>query len=87
MSGNMGGKNKVIEPEGEHEKQDSATELTLPLEKLNLGPRKKLLVMNLNGLLMHRVPYRNLQYIRAPNGVYGRSGKFAGMDIYNLKPM
>ncbi|XP_022634978.1 probable C-terminal domain small phosphatase [Vigna radiata var. radiata] len=38
---------------------------------------KKLLVMNLNGLLMHRVPYRNLQYIRAPNGVYGRSGKFA----------
>ncbi|WVZ05607.1 hypothetical protein V8G54_018953 [Vigna mungo] len=39
---------------------------------------KKLLVMNLNGLLMHRVPYRNVQYIRAPNGVYGRSGKFAG---------
>ncbi|KAK7378735.1 hypothetical protein VNO80_04182 [Phaseolus coccineus] len=52
----MGSKNKkIIEPENEHETQDSATELDLPLEKLNLGPGKKLLVMNLNGLLLHRV--------------------------------
>ncbi|XP_014495016.1 uncharacterized protein LOC106756932 [Vigna radiata var. radiata] len=70
----MGGKNKVIEPEGEHEKQDSATELTLPLEKLNLGPRKKLLVMNLNGLLMYRVHLRDLWKVsksRSRDRVYG----------------
>ncbi|XP_047169592.1 uncharacterized protein LOC124838116 [Vigna umbellata] len=74
MSGNMRGKNKVIEPKGEHEKQDSVTELKLPFEKLNLGPRKKLLVMNLNGLLMHRVHRRDLCKVsmsRSPDGVYG----------------
>ncbi|WVZ05606.1 hypothetical protein V8G54_018952 [Vigna mungo] len=74
MSGNIGGKNKVIEPEGEHEKQDSATDLKLSLEKLNLGPRKKLLVMNLNGLLMHRVHIRDIWKVsksRSRDGVYG----------------
>ncbi|ONH96301.1 hypothetical protein PRUPE_7G119500 [Prunus persica] len=32
-----------------------AKECGLPLEKLNLGPRKKLLVLSLGGLLCHRV--------------------------------
>ncbi|PQP98153.1 uncharacterized protein Pyn_04067 [Prunus yedoensis var. nudiflora] len=32
-----------------------AKECSLPLEKLNLGPRKKLLVLSLGGLLCHRV--------------------------------
>ncbi|KAG2406140.1 uncharacterized protein HKW66_Vig0053960 [Vigna angularis] len=83
MSGNMRGKNKVIEPKGEHEKQDSVTELKLPFEKLNLGPRKKLLVMNLNGLLMHRVHRRDLCKVsmsRSPDGVYG---SFLG--IHNME--
>ncbi|KAK4730821.1 hypothetical protein R3W88_023809 [Solanum pinnatisectum] len=31
--------------------------LYLPLEKLNLGPKKKLLVLNLGGLLVHRRPF------------------------------
>ncbi|GAU16012.1 hypothetical protein TSUD_338830 [Trifolium subterraneum] len=36
------------------EEQESS--LSLSLEKLNLGPKKKkLLVMNLNGFLLHRV--------------------------------
>ncbi|XP_021810195.1 uncharacterized protein LOC110753574 [Prunus avium] len=32
-----------------------AEECSLPLEKLNLGPRKKLIVLSLGGLLCHRV--------------------------------
>ncbi|KAG5584168.1 hypothetical protein H5410_044602 [Solanum commersonii] len=34
-------------------------ELYLPLDKLNLGPKKKLLVLNLGGLLVHRVHRQN----------------------------
>ncbi|TKY62046.1 putative FCP1 likey domain-containing protein [Spatholobus suberectus] len=55
----MAGKNKKCvrfsHSEDEYETKDSGTNLDLPLEKLNLGPRKKLLVMNLNGFLLHRV--------------------------------
>nr|KYP70945.1 hypothetical protein KK1_010186 [Cajanus cajan] len=61
----MAGKNKKpiydsvkfsdSEDEFKYETSDSETELDLYLEKLNLGPKKKLLVMNLNGLLLHRV--------------------------------
>ncbi|RDX85435.1 hypothetical protein CR513_33380, partial [Mucuna pruriens] len=56
----MAGKNKICNvnfsefEEDDYEVQDKEKELNLPLEKLNLGPRKKLLVMNLNGLLIHR---------------------------------
>ncbi|RDY05062.1 hypothetical protein CR513_11138, partial [Mucuna pruriens] len=56
----MAGKNKKCikfsdSEDDEYEAEDSGTVLDLPLEKLNIGPRKKLLVMNCNGLLLHRV--------------------------------
>lgn len=53
--------------------QESETELDLCLEKLNLGPKKKLLVLNLNGLLLHRVNRRDMKGIpksRRANGIY-----------------
>ena len=65
ISPNMSGKldiskNKNVVPtetesesESENEK-DSGNDFGLSLEKLNLGPRKKLLLMNLSGLLLHR---------------------------------
>lgn len=47
----------------------------LSLQKLNLGPRKKLLVFSLNGCLIHRV-YRhdkaNIPSDRSPDGTYGK---------------
>ncbi|KAJ8537701.1 hypothetical protein K7X08_014241 [Anisodus acutangulus] len=43
----------------EDEKNTAEKELDLTLEKLNLGPKKKLLVLNLGGLLVHRVHRRN----------------------------
>ncbi|XP_009765286.1 uncharacterized FCP1 homology domain-containing protein C1271.03c-like [Nicotiana sylvestris] len=43
----------------EDETKDIGKELDLPLEKLNLGPKKKLLVLNLGGLLVHRVHRRD----------------------------
>ncbi|XP_027349188.1 uncharacterized protein LOC113860857 [Abrus precatorius] len=61
--------------DGDHV-QDSETELDLPLEKLNLGPRKKLLVMNLNGLLLYRVNRRNKQEIPKSPRADGRYGNF-----------
>ncbi|XP_028093562.1 uncharacterized protein LOC114293645 isoform X1 [Camellia sinensis] len=50
--------------------------LGLSLEKLNLGPRKKLLVLGLGGLLVHRVYSRygvrtNVQTRRRPDGIAG----------------
>ncbi|XP_015086833.1 uncharacterized protein LOC107029909 [Solanum pennellii] len=39
-------------------------ELYLPLEKLYLGPKKKLLVLNLGGLLVHRVHKRDWFSVR-----------------------
>lgn len=61
ISPNMSGKldiskNKNVVPsesESKNEK-DSGNDFGLSLEKLSLGPRKKLLVMNLSGLLLHR---------------------------------
>ena len=54
--------------------------LDLPLEKLCLGPRKKLLVLGLGGLLCHRV-YRygtsNIPRSRYPDASYG---SFHGSD-------
>jgi len=38
-------------------------ELGLSLEKLNLGPKKKLLIMNLNGFLLHRAHVRDKKAI------------------------
>ncbi|KAF5953967.1 hypothetical protein HYC85_006823 [Camellia sinensis] len=50
--------------------------LGLSLEKLNLGPRKKLLVLGLGGLLVHRVYSRygvrtNVQTRPRPDGIAG----------------
>ncbi|KAJ7976044.1 NLI interacting factor-like phosphatase [Quillaja saponaria] len=41
--------------EDDYEVEDKGIDLGLPLEKLNLGPKKKLLVMSLNGLLLNRI--------------------------------
>jgi len=74
----MVGKNKkIIESEDEDETQDCATELDLPLEKLNLGPGKKLLVMNLNGLLFHRIHRSEKSGIR--RSADGRYRGYLGM--------
>ncbi|CAJ1888746.1 unnamed protein product [Sphenostylis stenocarpa] len=53
----MAGKNKkIIGPKEEYEKAMTREQSWIfPLEKLNLGPRKKFLVMNLNGLFLYRV--------------------------------
>ncbi|XP_019241144.1 PREDICTED: uncharacterized protein LOC109221131 [Nicotiana attenuata] len=45
--------------DNENETKDIGKELDLPLDKLNLGPKKKLLVLNLGGLLVHRVHRRD----------------------------
>ncbi|XP_028093544.1 uncharacterized protein LOC114293625 [Camellia sinensis] len=57
--------------------------LDLSLEKLNLCPRKKLLVLGLNGLLVHRVHSRygvrtNVQIDRHPDGI---AGNFLGENL------
>ncbi|KAH1195326.1 hypothetical protein AAZX31_19G175600 [Glycine max] len=74
----MAGKNKSIkfsdsEDEYDYETDDSGTDLNLHLEKLNLGPRKKLLIMNLNGLLLlrvHRCSKSEIPKSRAADGHY-----------------
>ncbi|MQL67703.1 hypothetical protein F6Q10_35430, partial [Streptomyces vinaceus] len=48
----------------EDEKVTGKSELDLPLEKLNLGPKKKLLVLNLGGLLVDRVHRRHESAVR-----------------------
>ncbi|KAE9590879.1 hypothetical protein Lal_00023351 [Lupinus albus] len=47
--------------------------LGFSLEKLNLGPRKKLLVLNLNGFLVNRIHHTKVNEIpksRSPDAVY-----------------
>ncbi|KAM3341307.1 hypothetical protein P3S68_028942 [Capsicum galapagoense] len=48
-------KNVVSYKNEDEKKFTSNLGLYLPLEKLYLGPKKKLLVINLGGLLCHRV--------------------------------
>ncbi|KAK4396458.1 hypothetical protein Sango_1482400 [Sesamum angolense] len=52
----------------------TATDLDLPLDKLNLGPKKKLLVLCLGGLLVHRVHVRDKASIRGlrPDVLHGK---------------
>lgn len=55
---------------------DPDTKLDLLLEKLNLGARKKLLVLSLSGLLMYRVNVRDENIIpksRTPDWKYANS--------------
>ncbi|KAL6133538.1 hypothetical protein ACLB2K_065773 [Fragaria x ananassa] len=55
--------------------EDTGSHCGLSLQKLNLGPRKNLLVFSLNGCLIHRV-YRhdkaNIPSDRSPDGTYGK---------------
>ncbi|CAL9026584.1 unnamed protein product [Prunus brigantina] len=64
-------KNKV---ECSGNNSSEAKECGLPLEKLNLGPRKKLLILGVGGLLCHRV-YRceksGIPKFRCPDAAYG----------------
>ncbi|XP_070037219.1 uncharacterized protein [Nicotiana tomentosiformis] len=59
--------------DNENETKDTGKNLDLPLEKLNLGPKKKLLVLNLGGLLVDRVHRRNESAVRryTPDLVHG----------------
>ncbi|KAK7244985.1 hypothetical protein RIF29_39814 [Crotalaria pallida] len=53
--------------------QDEKSDLELPLEKLNLGPKKKLLVISINGLLLYRdrpSQMRNIHKYRRPDAYY-----------------
>jgi hypothetical protein len=45
--------------EYDHKDLSEEQESSLSLENLNLEPKKKLLVMNLNGFLLHRVHVRD----------------------------
>ncbi|TKY55835.1 FCP1 likey domain-containing protein [Spatholobus suberectus] len=78
----MAGKNKtynfynISDSEDDYEAQDKEKELDLPLEKLNLGPKKKLLVMNLNGLLLHRTNRGNKGEIPRSRRPDWRSGNY-----------
>ncbi|XP_004303039.1 PREDICTED: probable C-terminal domain small phosphatase [Fragaria vesca subsp. vesca] len=55
--------------------EDTGSHCGLSLQKLNLGPRKKLLVFSLNGCLIHRVyghDKANIPSDRSPDGTYGK---------------
>ncbi|KAK4419317.1 hypothetical protein Salat_2344600 [Sesamum alatum] len=64
----------VISDESSDDEKQPATDLDLPLDKLNLGPQKKLLVLCLGGLLCHRVHVRDKATVRGlrPDVVYGK---------------
>lgn len=48
-------KHEQVSDEESDKATDSKNDLDFPLEKLNLGPRKKLIVLCLGGLLVDRV--------------------------------
>ncbi|CAA2994304.1 Hypothetical predicted protein [Olea europaea subsp. europaea] len=54
----------VASDESSEDENVVESELELPLEKLNLGPKKKLLVLCLGGLLVHRVHVRDSHTVR-----------------------
>ncbi|KAI3447508.1 hypothetical protein Pfo_004173 [Paulownia fortunei] len=64
----------VSDDSSEDEKDSGNDDLGLSLDKLNLGPKKKLLVLCLGGLLVHRVHVRNKATVRGlrPDVVYGK---------------
>ncbi|KAJ8537698.1 hypothetical protein K7X08_014238 [Anisodus acutangulus] len=57
-------------------------DLDLTLEKLNLGPKKKLLVLNLSGLLVHRVHRRDRFNVQSykPDLICGNFSGLRNMD-------
>ncbi|KAL3839752.1 hypothetical protein ACJIZ3_024343 [Penstemon smallii] len=67
-------KNVISDNEGSDDEKDSGNDLDLPLDKLNLGPKKKLIVLCLGGLLVNRVHLRDKATVRGlrPDIVYGK---------------
>lgn len=74
---------KVVASDDESSLSDNDSggedDLGLSLEKLNLGPQKKLLILCLGGLLVNRVHLRDKATVRGlrPDVVYG---KFLGIQ-------
>ncbi|PHT37843.1 hypothetical protein CQW23_21416 [Capsicum baccatum] len=67
MASNLKMKNVMVNSDDDEDEKVSGKKteyLDLPLEKLNLGPKKKLLVLNLGGLLVDRVHRRNESAVR-----------------------
>lgn len=69
MASNLKLKNVVVDSNDnnsdyEDEKVAKNLDFYFSLEKLNLGPKKKLLVLNLGGLLVDRVHRRNESTVR-----------------------
>ncbi|KAK6145585.1 hypothetical protein DH2020_022405 [Rehmannia glutinosa] len=64
----------VSDESNEDEKESGNADLGLSLDILNLGPKKKLLVLCLGGLLVHRVHVRDKATVRGlkPDVVYGK---------------
>ncbi|CAA3014694.1 Hypothetical predicted protein [Olea europaea subsp. europaea] len=68
-------KNVISDESNKDEKKDNnGNELNIPLEKLNLGPKKKLLVLCLGGLLVHRVYIKHWSTVQKliPDMRYGK---------------
>ncbi|GMY25111.1 HAD-like domain containing protein, partial [Fagus crenata] len=67
-------KNKYVHYKSRNVEGNEEIDFGLALEKVSLGPRKKLLVMNLGGLLCQRVCRRevhNIPRFRHPDASYG----------------
>ncbi|KAL2509254.1 Haloacid dehalogenase-like hydrolase (HAD) superfamily protein [Forsythia ovata] len=65
----------VVSDENSEDEKDNGNHLDISLEKLNLGPKKKLLVLCLGGLLVHRVHIRHWDSVKGLNPDL-RYGKF-----------
>ncbi|CAH9118996.1 unnamed protein product [Cuscuta europaea] len=64
----------VSDESSDEEAKEDENELDLPLDKLNLGPRKKLLVLCLGDLLVRRVHLRDKHTVRGfrPDVIHGK---------------
>ncbi|KAK9290744.1 hypothetical protein L1049_008920 [Liquidambar formosana] len=75
MAGNINSfKYKNVLLDDSEDEEDAGNDCGLSLEKLNLGPRKKLLVLCLGGLLVHRVyryDYTTIPQHRLSDAAYG----------------
>lgn len=83
----------VASDESSEDENVVESELELPLEKLNLGPKKKLLVLCLGGLLVHRVHVRDSHTVRglkadvAYNKLLGKDDKFTPFFFFVVFPL